>query len=310
MTLFSSLTRPRVPRAAFLFDAAEVAAAEIGRGGASFSLAAGARTPLGAGLLTPSFDTTNIPDPVQLAAIVDETAQAAGLGKRQRWSVLLPEVAVKSLIVSIDTVPASRNELREMVDWKVERLVGVGASELRIARQFVEAGRSPRFLVVAARKDVLDEYESLFATLDWRVGLAVPRYVGETAWLDWDSSAGDKLVIGARGATCLAAFVRGGELLLVRTIDGAPDRLADEIYRLALFFRDRIAEVPEMATISRVFACGPVDADRAAAAVADALGASPEVLHPVPSLLETGTQAEVGPGLLAAAGLATQAWAR
>ena len=310
MTLFSSLSRARIPRAAFLFDAAEIAAVELGRGGSAFSLAAAARTPLGDGLLTPSFEATNIPDPGQLAAIVDETAGAAGLGKRQRWSVLLPEAALKSVVVSIDTVPATRAELREMVEWKVERLVGVAASELRIARQFVETGNTPHFLVVAARKAVLEEYESLFTMLDWRVGLAVPRYVGETAWLDWDTSGGDKLVVGARGATCQAAFVRGGELLLVRTIDGAPERLADEIYRLALFFRDRLAEVPDAATISGVFTCGPIDPERVAAAVGDALGTSPAVVHPIPTFLQTGTEVEVGPGLLAAAGLATQAWAR
>lgn len=309
MALYTKLTRPRLPRAAFLLEADEAAAVELRRKGNLFSLAAAARTPLPAGILVPSFDEPNVRDLGQLASALDATAQGAGLGRRQRWSVLLPEAAVKTLVISVESAPASREELREMINWKVERLVGAPADELRVSRQFIGSGRSPRFLVVAVRSTVIAEYEELFATLDWRAGLIVPRFVGEAAWLDWDASPGDKLLVGARGATCMAAFVRGGELMLVRSIDGDPARLEDEIYRLTLYFRDRIAEVPEIATVSAVMTYGAVDGERVAATVEDALGAAPALVEPVPSLLDPGSAAEIGPGLLAAAGLATQAWA-
>jgi hypothetical protein len=309
MTLINRLTRPRLPRAAFVLDATELAAVELRRRGDRFALAAASRTPLAPGLLTPSFSGRNVALPDELATAMDATVRAAGLGRRQRWSVLLPEEAVKALVVTLESVPASRAELREMVEWKVERMVGVAAAELRVTRQLVSAGRSPRFLVVAARTSVIEEYDALLRTLDWHAGLVVPRFVGEAAWLDWDRKPGDKLLVGSRGATCMAAIVRSGEILLVRSLNGKPERIQDEIYRFALFYRDRVADAPESARVTSVLVYGPVDGERVSAAVADALGAQPVAFEPVPTALDVGAD-EVDPALLAAAGVAAQAWAR
>lgn len=309
MTLLHRLTRPRLPRAAFFFDAEELAAVELRRRGERFSIGAASRAPLSPGLLVPSFDQPNIPNLDELANVADQTARAAGLGRRQRWSVLLPEQSVKSLVVTFDSPPSSRDELREMVNWKVERMVGVPASELRIARQFVGTGRTPRFLAVAMRTPVAEQYDALAKTLGWNAGSMVPRYIGEAAWFDWDQSRGDKLTVGARGATSQIAVVRDGELLLVRSIDGDPSRLGDEIYRLMLYYRDRIADAPERAAISAILTCGAVDADRVSASVADALGSAPAVVRPVPDLIDDVDGATLVPALLAAAGMATQAWA-
>lgn len=310
MSLLKRLSQPRLPRSAFVLDAAELAAVELNRRGARFDLSSAARMPLAPGLLTPSFDGRNVPLPNELATAMDETARAAGLGRRQRWSILLPEDAVKALVVSLESVPGSRDELTSMLGWKVERMVGVSAADLRVTRQLVGSGDRPRFLVVAARETVMAEYESLLKSLDWQAGLIVPRFVGEAAWFDWDTSPGDKLLVGARGATCVAAVVRNGDLLLVRTIDGEPSRLQDEIYRVALFYRDRVASSPSSAGFTSVLTSESIDAERVSDAVADALGSRPALFEPVRAALDTGGAGELDQALLAAAGMATQAWNR
>lgn len=308
--MLTTLTKPRLPRNAFIIDSGEIAAAEVRRRGARFVLSAGAFNVLAPGLVTPTFDGQNISSIDELAAAVDAVALSAGLAGRQRWSVLLPEAALKTVVVTFDSIPATRDELAEIIAWKTERLVGVAASELHLAKQLVSVGQAPRFLVVAARRTVLDEYERLFATLGWKVGLLAPRYVGEAAWLDWDTAPGDKLLVSARDGDCTAAFVRGGELLLVRSIDGDPARLEDEIYRLALFYRDRVVEDSASAALSRVLAIGEVDGARVSAAVGEALGASPTPLRPFPDLVDAEPGAAKSSALAAVAGLATQAWAR
>lgn len=281
---------------------------ELRRRGDRFALDAAARGAIPPGLLAPSFDDRNILDMSALAGSIDATVRSAGLGRRQRWSVLLPEAAVKSLVISFETTPTSRNELSEMLNWKVERMVGVPATELRISRQFVGVGGVPRFLAVAGRASVLDEYETLMETLGWQVGLLVPRYFGEAAWFDWDSGPGDKLLVGSRGAMLTAAVVRDGEMILVRSLDGDPARFADEIYRLALFYRDRVAESPEQAWVSKLLIHGTVDGARVAATVADAIGHEPTIFSPYPDAIDIDAESWLDPGLLAAAGMASQHW--
>src|SRR5215207_8580150 len=157
MSIISSLTLPRLPRACFVLEADEAAAVELRRRGNRFALAAAARMPLAEGLLAPSFDGRNIASTEELATAVYSTVDSAGLSRRQRWSVLLPEEAVKSLLLSFDSVPASRDEMR-------------------VTTQFVGSGKIPYVLAVAIRKSVAEEYEALLNMLGWRAGLLVPRY--------------------------------------------------------------------------------------------------------------------------------------
>jgi type IV pilus assembly protein PilM len=309
MSTFSFLTKPRLPRNAFSLGGRQLAAVELRRRGTRFAIAGAAYEPIEPGLCTPSFDGRNIPRPEELAAAAFHTAEAAGLAGRQRWSVLLPEAAMRTLVVAFESVPATRAELAQIISWKTERMVGVPASDLRLAKQLVTAGGTPKFLVVAVRESVLAEYEALFGLLGWKVGLLAPRYVGEIAWLDWDATPGDKLLVGVREKNYTAAIVRGGELLLVRSLDPDPARFDDEVFRLASYYRDRIADGPEQAAISRVLLCGQIDGDRVSSTVGEALGIAPEIIHPVPDLLELDNPASFGP-LAGAAGLATQAWGR
>jgi hypothetical protein len=310
MSFLSVLTRPRLPRNAVSVEGYEIAAVELRRRGRRFVATNVAHESLAPGLCVPSFARPNIPNPDALATALDRLVQLAGLGRRQRWSAVLPEAVVRTLTVSLESVPATRDELNQVLEWKVERLTGTPAQELRIERQFVAAGRSPKFLVLAARKSVLAEYESLFATLDWKVGLLVPRIAGEASWLDWDPTPGDKLVVAARDGALTAAFVRSGEVLLVRPLDEDPARFDDEIFRLALYYRDRVAESSDRATVTRLMTCGAIDAERLSEVVGNALGTAPALVRLVPDLLEV----DVTPGALAAvasaAGIATQAWAR
>ncbi len=307
-SLVHRLSRPRLPRCAFILDAAEVAAVELRQRRGAFDVAAAARSPIAPGLLTPSFDGQNIPLVHELATAIDATVKSAGLGRKQRWSVLLPEEAVKSFVISLETIPGTREELNEMIGWKVERMVGVSVRDLRVARQMVSAGDVPRFLVVASRLDVMAEYEQLIHLLDWSSGLIVPRFIGEAAWFDWDSRPGDKLLVGSRGATSIVAIVRQGELVLVRSVNADPERIQDEIYRVALFYRDRVASGAAGAHVSSILSTDQSASERVSDAVADALGTRPAIFDPIPSALAPNGGPGLDPVLLAAAGLATQAW--
>lgn len=309
MSLFWKFTHPRVPRNAFIIDADELAAVELQRSGGQFALLAASRSGVPEGALNPAFDQRNIVDQDVLAAAMQSVAESAGLGRKQRWSVLLPEGAVRMQTISLDAIPSSRSELKETVAWKVSRLVGAQPENLRVSFHLVTAGNSPKLLTVAVRIDVLAEYERLFKTLGWKVGLSAPRFVGEASWFEWEKGAGDKLVVAVRGSTCLAAFARDGELLLVRSIEGASDRLFDEIYRLSLYYRDRISPNPDQAAIASVLTLGPIGHEDIRSAVGDALGSAPQVVDIVPRFLQSSDpELQNMTAVLAAAGLATQAW--
>ena len=153
---------------------------ERGRGGAS-SVRRAATIALPESLIRPSFEESNISDPVELSAALRDLAASAGLLQQKRWSVALPESASRTLILTLESAPSSRAELEEVLTWKMERGFGVPLAELSISRERLPAdaqGRD-RYLVVATPTAVLAEYEHALHSLGWRAGLIVPRHIGE-----------------------------------------------------------------------------------------------------------------------------------
>ena len=67
----------------------------------------------------------------------------------------------------------------------MDRGFGVPLEELSVSRERLpkDPQGQDRYLVIATRSSVLNEYESLLDSLGWRAGLILPRHMGEAQWL-------------------------------------------------------------------------------------------------------------------------------
>ncbi|HEY0169468.1 MAG TPA: hypothetical protein VGB98_00325, partial [Pyrinomonadaceae bacterium] len=190
-------------------------------------------------------------DVPELAGALSELLTSAGLARRKRWSVGLPEASTRTSILTMETAPASRAEAEEMLRWKTERALGAPLDELRVSRERLrpDAQGRARYLVAAVRLTVLAEYEEVFATLGWQTGLVLPRHMGEAWWLMRDGGGGaaeraaygasDSLLVSSHAEGFTAVILRGGAPLYVRGVVCETEDRADELYRFLLFYRDR-----------------------------------------------------------------------
>ena len=301
---------PPTPNVAAGFVDDNFAVVDVRRGRRGFSLASSAVTQLPVGLITPSFESLNIQDAVELAGIITQTAEAAGLSNKKRWSVALPDATARTLVVALESKPSNARELNEVIEWKLERLVSVPPKELRTARQKLRpvAGED-RYLITVSRNEVLAQYESLFADLGWKAGLILPRHLGEAQWLMWDDSAGDKMLVTAHQSGFTSLIVRNGEPALVRTFVCERDSIPDELHRFTLYYRDRLVDGGGTAsTLSRMLVLGGIDLVEARRAVADALESEPRTLDPAEFGIDLKGEQIRFDHLAGAAGLATIAW--
>lgn len=304
------LLAARVPHTAAGFIDDNFTVVDLRRSRGSFAIASSALTPLPPGILTPNFDSQNIQDTAELASLVAQTADAAGLGNKKQWSVALPEGAARSVVVTLESKPANRKELQEVLDWKVERVIATPASELIASRQrLAQKDNQERYLVTVARRDVLDEYEAMFASVGWRAGLLLPRHLGEVQWLILDREAGDKMLVSVNRTGFTSVVVRGGEPVLVRNYVCDADSRIDDLHRFALYYRERLSGVSGLApNLTGLLILGDIDAPEAQRAVADALDETPRLINPA----EFGLALEGAPvwfnQLAGAAGLATLAY--
>ncbi|HMG36783.1 MAG TPA: hypothetical protein VKM94_22805 [Blastocatellia bacterium] len=297
-----------VPTTAAGFADDNFAVVDMRRGRRQFLLATSAATQLPLGLVSPDFDKPNIADAAQLADIVKRTAEAAALANKKNWSVALPDSAVRTLVVSLESKPSGRSELNEVIEWKIERVLAVPPSQLRIARQRISpAGVSERYLVTTSRDEVISQYESVFESIGWKAGLLLGRHIGEAQWLSWDDTAGDKMLVSANRHGFTALISRNGEPILVRTFVCEPQARGDELHRLALYYRDRLNKGLG-ATISRMLVLGGFDSGEAYRAVSDALESEPGMVDTTQFGLDLTGEAITFEQIAGAAGLATMAW--
>lgn len=275
-----------------------------------FSIASSALTQLPAQLLTPHFDSQNIQDAQELAGIMQHTLEAAGLANKKQWSVALPEGAARSFVLTLESKPANRKELNDILAWKIERVIATPSADLLISRQRLKPeGRQERYLVTIARQSVLDEYETVFRSLGWHAGLMLPRHMGEAQWLMQDRAPGDKMLVSSNREGFTAILISGGEPVLIRNYACDPESKTDDLHRFALYYREKMAAVSGATPpFYGLLVLGNIDSGEARSAVADALGETPHLYHPQEFGISLDDDYSGFAQLAGAAGLAALAW--
>jgi hypothetical protein len=312
------LINPRFPAAAIGLEAGEASAVLLERRRGAFALKRAATITLPRALVQPSFEETNITDMNELADALSQLVTSAGLQKQKRWSVALPGAATRSVIVTLETAPSSRAELDEVLRWKMERSFGHPVEELRLAQERLQPdaqGRA-RYIAVAVRLSVLAEYETVFAASGWRTGLILPRHVGEMQWLERRGGpagvTGDSLLVSSHTDGFTAVVLRGSRPLAVRAVVCEEEDRDDELYRLLLFYRDRLAapeEGPETYGIDRLLSLGEgLKPRHVSEIVNETLGVNLQSLQAADVGLALPTPDLNFDALAAPAGLATLAW--
>ncbi len=256
--MFPSIIQPNYPNVALGIEAGAISAVALSGSRRQYNVKQAATVELAPGIVTPSFIDRNIANDVEFAATLREVVEMAGLMGQKRWSVALPSSTARTTILTLDSVPSSRSEAEEVIDWKAEQSFGVPAAEMRIARQKISPDRDgrTRYFATAVKLSVIDEYETHFESLGWKTGLILPRAVGEANWLMSRADKSDSLLISGNDDGFTALLLRGTEPAVVRSVTCRPAEIDDEIYRLVMFYNDRFGGANGHELLERLLVIG------------------------------------------------------
>ena len=281
--MLSFLTQPRFPKAAIGIEKNVLAALALQRSGRGrYSLRQAATIEAPPNLITPGFFEKNVSSPQEFSVLLQEVVTSAGLLSQKRWSVSLPSASARTAIITLETEPASRQETEEILEWKSEQSFGSPAGQLRITRQKIKTDRQgrSRYFATAVRLSVVDEYETIFESLGWKAGLILPRAVSEANWLVDRNSNADTLLISSQSDGFTALLFRGEEPAVVRTVTCGQNERDDEIYRLLMFYNDRLSEQGNGSLLERLLVIGQdMNPSRIAQIAKEALGRALSVLR-------------------------------
>ncbi|MDT5062278.1 MAG: hypothetical protein QOH63_2737 [Acidobacteriota bacterium] len=307
---FSKLVNPRFPPAALGLESSSATVVHLERSRRDgFSIRRAATATLPEGLIRPNFDEPNISDANTLVALLSEVVLSAGLAKQSKWSVALPEASTRVAILTMESAPASRSELEEVLRWKYERTFGAPQEELRVSRERLtpDAQGRQRYLVAGIRLNVIEEYEAVFAALGWRAGLILPRHQGEALWIT--NAPNDALLISSHTEGFTALMLRGRQPTIVRSVMCEAEDRDDELYRILLFYRDRVISAGDTNALERLLVVGEgFDKHHVSDIVNETLETNPRVLGSADVGLTLPSNELSFDAIAAPAGLATLAW--
>jgi hypothetical protein len=304
------LVRPRLPSAAVGIESNGASIVQLDRARGGFVVKRAASLKLPPDIIKASFDQPNIIQQLELRVALSDLATSAGLLRQRKFSASLPEAATRSAVITIEGAGASRREVEEVFEWKIERSFGAPSSELRVSREQMapDAQKQTRYLVNAVRHEVLAEYEALFRSLKWHVGLILPRHTGEEQWLR-NGKRGNGLLLSAHDEGFTAVLMRGEKPLAVRTVFCDPDEREDELHRILLFYRDRVSTSVEATSVERLLVIGErIDKNRVIEIAREAFGSGLKALSADDVGLSVPGNSLDFDALAAPAGLARLAW--
>ena len=310
--MLESILEPNYPRAALGLERETVTALALQKEGRGrFGIKQAATVVLPERLLSPSFTDANIANANEMLVMLDEVVTKAGLRKQKRWSVSLPSNTARTAILTLETEPASASELTELLDWKAENNFGVPSGELRLSQRRIspDANGKTRYFATAVKLSVIDEYETLFERNGWHAGLILPRAVSEAKWLVDTKNPTDSLLISSQPDGFTAFILRGDEPTVVRNVTCTESERDDEVYRLLMFYRDRMANDASANFLEKLLVIGRDFAPGKLTEIAnDALGKALNVLRPEDVGLNLPVQDLSFDDLAAPAGAATYGW--
>jgi Tfp pilus assembly PilM family ATPase len=312
--LFSKFITPWYPAIAIGLEKGNASVVHLERSrGATCKLRHAATFNIAETLIRPRFDEPNIENAAQLASVLRELAASAGLLRQKRWSLSLPEATTRTLVLTLESPAQSAAELQDVLRWKIERGFGAALEDLSVSKERLQKdsqGRD-RYLVIAVKKSILAEYEAVLASLGWRIGLILPRHLGEAQWLVRNGSAGDSLLLSGSSQGFTGVIFRDKHPLIVRTVTCTEEEFEDEFYRLLLFYRDRSA--PEEGGtgrgLSRLMVIGEgITKERAGEIVNETTGEDLRPLEAEDLGLQLPSRDFSFDSIAAPAGLATLSW--
>jgi type IV pilus assembly protein PilM len=219
-------------------------------------------------------------------------------------TLVVPDAAARVLLLDFDELPAKAAEALPVVRFRLKKLLPFDADDAAVSYQVMSSSKGVvQVIAVAMPRDVLAEYESVVREAGFEPGAVLPSTLAALSGL----AEGERpmLVVNANREGVTTAIVKGGMLLLHRTVDLGADarggtRGAEPAGEAVL---DRPGDNSIAAIAARLAAAGtpaPVGASAAANEVAQAVSVAAAYFE---DTLETAPVVVLAAGTLGADGL-------
>jgi type IV pilus assembly protein PilM len=270
MSLTSSTSKPRL---ACEISADRVLAGRLADKGGH--LEAFAVRELAPGTVVPDLVENNLRQRDKVRAGIE--AALSGVGGRSRDVIaIVPDAAVRVILVEFDALPSDADEALGVVRFRLKKSLPFDVEKAKVSYHAQKFADGVRVVAAVALATVLEDYETVFEQAGFTPGVMLPSML---AALGAAEGQRPTLIVKVDAHTTSIAILNENQLQLFRTLENARggtitgEQLAEEVYPSVVFFQDTYS-----LNIERIYVAGLSESGGVAAALQAQTGAEVQEL--------------------------------
>lgn len=229
------------------------------------------------GALAPGLNGPNVVDAEALRTALSG-ALGAVAGKSRDVIVVLPDLAIRVVLLDFEALPAKSDEADPVIRFRLKKSLPFDVDQAALSYDVVRANGNIRVVAAVSPRTIIEEYETAFRNAGYSPGVVLPSSLAALGLIDGDQPT---LVLKVEPTHITIAAVQNQELRLVRTLDnphGANVSAADlgeAVLPSIVFFEDTFN-----ARIEKIYISGVAPLQEVGPLLHEHTGAQVEELAP------------------------------
>ena len=205
-----------------------------------------------------------------------ESALGGVAGRSKDVIAIVPDAAVRVMLVEFDTLPSDQEEALSVVRFRLKKSLPFDLDKAKISFHAQKVKDEVRVVAAVALASVVEDYEAVFRDAGFNPGVVLPSML---AALGAAEGRRPTLVIKVDAHTTSIAILNEDQLQLFRTLENprgvtiTGEQLAEEVYPSVVFFQDTYH-----LNIDRIYIAGLPESGGAAPALRAQTGAEVQEL--------------------------------
>jgi len=211
---------------------------------------------LNEGVIAPGLNIPNVLNPDALRATLN-SALGAVAGKSRDVIVVLPDVAIRVILLDFETLPAKADEIEPVIRFRLKKSLPFDVEQAALSYVVTRSNGNGSVMAVAAisPREIIEEYEKAFREAGFEPGVVMPSSLAALGLVDGERPT---LILKVDPLNITITAVERRQLRLVRTLENphgaavTASDLAEAVLPSIVFFEDTFAARIEKISIGGI----------------------------------------------------------
>jgi type IV pilus assembly protein PilM len=198
---------------------------------------------LNEGVVAPGLTAPNVLNPEALRSALNG-ALGAVAGKSRDVIIVLPDVAIRVVLLDFDALPAKPEEAEPVIRFRLKKSLPFDVEQAVLSYDVTRANGAVRVVAAVSPREIIEEYEKALRDAGYSPGVILPSSLAALGLIDGERPT---LVLKVDPMNITIAAVEHQQLRLVRTLDNphgvnvSAAELAEAVLPSIVFFEDTFA---------------------------------------------------------------------